>query len=141
MRGLILAVLITGCAGSEPFVRQLPVPGKGVIYVYRLWKFQGAGFKKPATLTHTVSGQMRKFPLRVGKYVVTIADPGRTMFSIQGPEGEGQNLMIDVTPGSTTYICCDFEMGFLLNGFKCGQVAPEQGENEAAQCQRNVMGD
>jgi hypothetical protein len=32
-------------------------------------------------------------------------------------------------------------MGFLLNGFKCGQVAPEQGENEAAQCQRNVMGD
>ena len=141
MRALILAVLLAGCAGSAPFVREQPVPGKGVIYVYRLWKFFGAGFTREAALTHMGSGQMRKFPLRVGKYVVTVADPGRTMFSIPGPEGEGQNLMIDLAPGSTVFIRCDFASGWLLNGFKCSQVAPEQGEYEVPNCRRNVMGD
>jgi hypothetical protein len=141
MRTLFLALALTGCAASAPFVREQPVPGKGVIYVYRLWKFFGAAYTTDATLTHTISGQMRKFPLRVNKYVVTIADPGRTMFSYMGPEGDGQNLMIDVAPGSTTFIRCDFSMGMWLNGFKCLQVAPEQGEYEVPRCRRNQMGD
>jgi hypothetical protein len=138
----LLSVCFTlmGCA-EKVFVRDTPMPGKAQLYVYRPSKFLGAALNIPGNVVQTTSGSTRSFPVRNNKFVVTLVDPGRTVFTTMGPDGKGVTVPIDLPDNGMAFIRCEMRMGWLMGGLGCAVVGPDVGEHEVAECKRNELGD
>jgi hypothetical protein len=142
MRKLFLAcLLLAGCAGGAPYMREPLPPGAGVVYVYRTFKFQGAGWNGHGTVVHSTTGQARSFKIRTSKYVATVVAPGRIVFTTNGADNHPVSLLADVPPGGAAFIRCEFEMGMWVNGMRCEGLPSQVAEPEIMDTKKNELGD
>lgn len=142
MRKLFLAlVLLAGCAGGAPYVREPLPPGAGVVYVYRVFKFFGAGWTGHGNIVHSTTGQSRAFRIRTGKYIATVVNPGRVVFTANGADNKPVSLLADVPPGGAAFIRCEIEMGMWVNGLRCEGLPANLAEPEIMDTKKNELGD
>lgn len=141
-RFFALALLaLTGCSSALPYVRE-PLPaGKAVVYVYRPGKFFGFAFNGGGSVVQPATGLSRGFKIRTGKYVATVVDPGRIVFSSQGPDGQPISILADLIPGGAAFIRCEIAVGAWTNGMRCEGLPSNVAEPEITDCRKNELGD
>lgn len=126
--GLMLSVA-GGCSASGPaFTPVADVPaGKGVVYVYRPYRFFGSA------VTYAVrTGDKVIATARNGGYLYYIADPGE--LEIWAETEARSAVTVDIKPKKDAYVKAAVGWGFWVGRPKLSIVPEEQGKDEIKSC-------